>query len=79
MIEKIKNAWAHIAWFVAAVVVLIDPSHVYEWAHRHEGWSALLIAIWTALLAWAQKNKPSTSPPPTGNTAQGQSYTGGRR
>ena len=64
MVDKFRWVWTHLAWLVAAIVIMVDPRHVYEWAHQHQPWSEILVAIWALLLAWAQKQKQV--PPVTG-------------
>ena len=55
--DQVKWLWTHAVWFIAAIILLIDPQHIFEFAHRHEGWSALILAIWAAVAAWAAKHK----------------------
>lgn len=65
MNEKFKWLYTHVAWFLAAIIVLIDPKHIYEWAHQHEVWGGVIAAVFTALLAWAHKNRPQGPGPLT--------------
>lgn len=58
--DKFKWAITHGAWFIGGIILLIDPKHIDEFAAAHPQWSGLILAGWTALVAWA--NKPKTSP-----------------
>lgn len=53
--DKFKWVLTHLAWFVAGIILLIDPKHIDEFAAQHAQWSALILAIWTALVGWASK------------------------
>lgn len=67
--EKYKSQWPHLAWFIAAIIVMLDVDKIYEWAHQHELWGGVIAAIFTVILAWAQRRKsqgpgPLTPPQP---------------
>lgn len=57
---KFKWVLTHLAWFVAGIILLIDPKHIDEFAAQHSKWSALILAIWTALVGWASKPRELT-------------------
>ena len=57
LLEWLRWAWGHILWFIAALVVLVDPRHIFELAERHKTWSALIVALWTMLVTWASKQR----------------------
>lgn len=63
--DWLKSGWTQIAWLVAAIIVMIDPQHIYEWAHKHEVWGGVIAAIFTVILAWAQRQKQQQSPSET--------------
>jgi hypothetical protein len=72
LIDRLRWAWTHLAWFVAAIIVMIDPNKIFEWAHKHEVWGGLIAAAFTALLAWAAKQRgqgatPTHAPPTNRN------------
>ena len=54
-----KYRWVvtYVPWFVAAVVLMIDPRHIDELAVRHRDWTGIITAVWTALVAWANRTK----------------------
>jgi hypothetical protein len=57
---KISATWSNLLWFLAAIIVLIDPRHVYEFAKAHQPWSELIVALWTLALNWANKTRPQS-------------------
>lgn len=57
--DKFKWALTHGSWLIAGIIALIDPNHIDEFAHDHPAWSSLILAAWAALLAWANKPRPS--------------------
>ena len=57
LLDTFKRLWTHLLWFLAAMVLLVDPRHIFEWAHRHELWGGVITALWAILLAWAGKQR----------------------
>lgn len=68
--EKFKWLWTHVLWWLAGLILLIDPRHIDELASQHPKWGAAILALWGALLAWANKPRPAAqSPPATAKSA----------
>lgn len=89
--DRFKWLLTHVSWVIAGLIALIDPKHIDELAKNHPAWSALILLVWGALLAWANKTKPPAEPtvypPGTGadpvthqnRNPQNKPYTGGLR
>lgn len=67
---RIKAAWPNLLWMLAGLVLLVNPSHIDSFISAHPKWSGILLAVWTALLTWAQKLRygSGTYPPPEPTT-----------
>lgn len=61
--EKFRWVWTNALWFLAGIILLIDPQHIYEWAHKHELWGGVITALFAVLVAWASKHRQSDGPP----------------
>jgi hypothetical protein len=59
--ERFKWVITHALWFIAGLILLIDPRHIDQVAEKHPAWSAVILAAWAILLAWATKQR--TAPP----------------
>jgi hypothetical protein len=59
--EKFKWAFTHGAWFVAGLVLLIDPKHIDAFIQKHPDWSGFILGLWTLVLAWANKTRPDAA------------------
>lgn len=87
LLEKFKAAWPNLVWFLAGAILLINPAHIDNFAVAHPKWSGVILALWAAVLAWAQKTRPqpATSTQPDMSQAgqnpssQKQVYLQGRR
>jgi hypothetical protein len=62
ILDFFKKSWSHLLWFIAAIVLMVDPKHVYEWAHQHEAFGGIIAAIFTFILAWAGRHRPDLKP-----------------
>lgn len=56
--DKFKWALTHVSWVLAGLILLIDPKHIDEIAASHPKVSALILVVWGALVAWANKPRP---------------------
>jgi hypothetical protein len=56
--------WTNLLWLIAGTIILIDPQRIYEFAHRHEGWSELIMAAFAIILAWANRQRSQSGPGP---------------
>ena len=78
ILQKCKWMLTHVAWLVAGLILIIDPKHIDEIALKHPQWSAFILALWTAAVAWATRAKPKLPAKETQtiNRAQGSRSDG---
>jgi hypothetical protein len=60
IIDWARASWTNIVWAIAGIILMIDPQRIFEWGHRHEGWSDLIIVLWFIIATWAAKQRPQT-------------------
>jgi hypothetical protein len=66
--DKFKWVLTHLAWFIAGLILIIDPKHIDTIIHNHPDWSGIILAIWTLLLSWANKTRPQPGQPEVSRT-----------
>lgn len=58
--DRFKWLLTHGVWFIAGIILLIDPKHIDDIAAQHPKWAALILAVWAAILGWASKPRNMT-------------------
>lgn len=67
--DKFKWMGTSLAGLIAGLILFIDPSHIDQLVAAHPKWSGLILFLWTTLVSWANKTKPTQPtvyPPGTG-------------